>query len=211
MAKKYTTYTLTNGERAPSVTTILQMLNKPALNDWRARLGIKKTEEIKNTASDFGNLVHSGVEAVCSEQQIPYYSDVRVKTAVENFKLWADANIQEWIAFEKAAYNDTFKYAGTVDAFARLKNGKLVLIDLKTSKKVNWEYYLQTVAYARAERFDDNVVDPKDIEGILILHLIPETMTWEALHVQDPQEELWKIFKCLCYVYPFWKKANDER
>lgn len=208
MGKKHLEYLLKDGTRAPSVTTILQVLNKPALNDWRARLGQRKTDEIKNTAGEFGSAVHAGIEAVCSERQIPSYSSEKIRAAVENFSLWAKANIREWVAFEKAAYHDELRYAGTVDAFARLKNGKLVLIDFKTSKKVNWEYYLQTIAYARAQRYEDDVVNPQDIAGILIVHLNHETMTWESLHVTDPDEEYWTIFQQLCFIYPRWKAAN---
>lgn len=208
MGKKHLEYLLKDGAKAPSVTTILQVLNKPALNDWRARLGHKRSDEIKTVAGDFGGAVHAGIEAVCSDSQIPSYANDKIRAAVENFKQWAAKNIEEWVAFEKAAYHDDLRYAGTVDAFARLKNGKLVLIDFKTSRKVNWEYYLQTVAYARAQRYEDNVVQPQDIQGIIIVHLNHETMTWEALNVTDPDEEYWTIFQHLCFIYPRWRAAN---
>jgi hypothetical protein len=184
------------------------MLNKPALNDWRARIGDKKSEQIKVDAGEFGNAIHTVIEAVCSDGQVPVYSSPKLQTAAENFKRWSDANIQEWVAFEKAAYHDTLRYAGTVDAFARLKNGKLVLVDFKSSKKVVWEYYLQTLAYAMAERYEDDVVKPSDLEGIIIVHLNHDSLTWEAVNVTFPDDELWAVFCALLVAYPHWKKAN---
>lgn len=169
---------------------------------------MRRSEEIRDTAAEFGSAVHSGIEAVCNDGQVPSYIHKKIEQAVENFRAWAKSNVKEFVAFEKAAYHDDLGYAGTTDILARLKNGKLILIDIKTSKKVNWEYYLQTVAYARAQRYEDDIIKEGDIEGILILHLNHETMTWEALHVVDDNEELWTIFKYLCYIYPRWAAAN---
>lgn len=208
MGKKHLVYTLLDGTPAPSVTTILQLLNKPQLNDWRARMGIKKAESIRDTAGAFGSAVHAGCEAVCSEGQIPSYSSEKISMAVENFRLWAKANVRRWIAFEKAVYHDDLRYAGTIDAVAELLDGRIVLIDLKTSKKVNWEYYLQTIAYSHGQRYEDDCIEPGSLDGILIIHLNHETMTWESLIVADPQDELWTIFCYLCHIYPHWKKAN---
>jgi len=207
VSKKHSAYLLANGKPAPSVTTILSLLNKPALNDWRAALGKKRTEEITRLAADFGSAVHAGIEAVCSEGQVPHYTHPRLKAAIDNFQLWADKNVRRWIVFEKAVYHDDLGYAGTIDAIAELHSGKIVLVDFKTSKKIRWEYYLQTVAYARAQRIEDDCFDMSLLEGIIIVHLVHDTMTWEAVHVNN-SDDTWSLFCYLCALYPHWKDAN---
>lgn len=50
---------------------------------------------------------------------------------------------------ERKIYCDKFKYAGTVDAVAKI-GGRVCVIDFKTSKKIYKPYHLQVTAYAQA-------------------------------------------------------------
>jgi len=202
--KKYLKYTI-SGKEVPSVTTILNELAKPGLEKWYGRLGIVEAERQKNSAAEFGSKVHAAVEAIYHGQE-PASIDKRFDSAIANFKKWADHHIKEWIAFERAVYHDELMYAGTVDAFARLKgSNKLVLVDFKTSKKVRDEHYLQVVAYAKATRIEDDVVNLKDIKGAIIVHLDHETLTWEAVNA-DLSENLFKVFQSCLEIYKWRNK-----
>ncbi len=204
MAKKYLRY-LINGNTVPSVTTILNELSKPGLEKWYGRLGTTEAERQKNAAADFGSRVHSAIEAIYQGQE-PNFEDEKLKTVVSNFKKWAEANISEWVAFEKAVYHDELLYAGTTDAFAKLKGSeRLVLVDFKTSKKIRDEYYLQVVAYAKATRIEDDVVDLKQVSGAIIVHLDPETLAWEAVNA-DLSDDLFQVFKACLTVYKWRNK-----
>jgi hypothetical protein len=204
MAKKYLEYRI-NDKKVPSVTTVLNELSKPGLSEWYGRLGIKEAEKQKNDAADFGSKVHSAIEAIYHGQE-PTITDERLKTVVANFKKWADHHIEEWIAFEKAVYHDDLLYAGTTDAFATLKGSKrLVLVDFKTSKKVREEYYLQVVAYAKATRIEDDIVDLKELKGAIIVHLDHDTLTWEAVNAPIT-EDLFSVFKAVLEIYKWRNK-----
>lgn len=204
MAKKYLKY-LIDGKEVPSVTTILNELAKPGLEKWYGRLGLAEAERQKNEAAEFGSKVHAAIEAICHGQE-PVLFDEKFKTAINNFKKWAEANIEEWVLFEKAVYHDELLYAGTVDAFARLKgSNRLVLVDLKTSKKIRDEYYLQVIAYARATRIEDDLIDLSDVQGAIIVHLDPSTLTWEAVNA-DITDSLFDVFKACLTIYKWRNK-----
>lgn len=199
MAKKNNIY-LIESKKVPSVTTILDVLSKPGLEIWYGKLGLSEANKQKNAAADFGSSVHSAIEAVYGDQT-PHYEDTKLATVVANFKTWCDKNIQEWITFEKAVFNDELKYAGTVDAYAILKGSKkLVLVDFKTSKKVRDEYYLQVAAYLNCNRIEDNAVDLSKVEGAIIVHLDHASLTWEAVHAHiTPQ--IFDVFKACLSIY----------
>ena len=197
---------LINGKTVPSVTTIIDVLSKPGLDRWYGRLGLAEAEKQKNEAAEFGSTVHGLIEAIYQGQD-PEISDPRVKKAITNFKKWADHHIEEWVAFEKAIFHDELLYAGTVDAFAKLKgSNRLVLVDFKTSKKVRDEYYLQVAAYVRATRIEDDCVDLEEVKGAIILHLDHETLTWEAVNAHI-DEELFDVFKSCLTIYK-WRNPK---
>lgn len=197
MAKKHKSYEI-NGTPVPGVTTVLNVLAKPELDIWYGKVGLTKAEQIKNEAAEFGTKVHSVLEAICTGQKIAQRDD-KLTTVANNFEAWADRNIKEWLAFEKAVYHDTEMYAGTADAWAILKTGERVLIDFKTSKKVRDEYYLQVCAYLCATRVESNAVDLRSIEGARILHLDHQTLHWECVTANSAH--LFPVFQACLEIY----------
>ena len=89
-------------------------------------------------------------------------------------------------------YCDKYKYAGTVDAVAKI-NGRVCVIDFKTSKKIYKPYHLQVTAYAQAI---------KRIDGLgrwplgIILRLDKETGEYEQ-KVFEPKDHFNTFKKCL--------------
>lgn len=58
--KIHTVYKTADGKRVPSVTTILGILNKPALLDWAWRMGCEGQDykAVRDNAGDIGTLAH---------------------------------------------------------------------------------------------------------------------------------------------------------
>jgi hypothetical protein len=210
MAKKHQVYYI-RGQKVDSVTTILRVIDKPALDEWKARVGAQAAKETVTKAGEFGSIVHTAIESICLHNQTPEYQDRRVQKVVDNFRQWAENNVEEWVAMEEAAYYDDpeagVQYAGTVDAFARLKDGQLALIDFKTSKRIVPEYYLQAAAYARAHWYETPLVKPQDIQQIVIVHLVHDTLTWEDVRVPNT-DEYHQLFLHAYHLYSWWKKSN---
>lgn len=130
MPKKHSKY-LIKGKEVPSVTTILgNTLHKPGLQEWYGRLGKIEAERQRDEAASFGDKVHTAIEAHFTGQKMEKLAP-RVQIALNNMITWAEVNVDEWLDFEQAVYHDELLYAGTVDAFVRLKSGKICIADFK--------------------------------------------------------------------------------
>lgn len=76
-----------------------------------------------------------------------------------------------------------YGYGGTADAIARV-NGKILLIDFKTSNSVQATYSMQCALYAEATPVGDSAALAqvwREIEEARILHFHKELLTWECL------------------------------
>ena len=111
---------------------------------------------------------------------------------VKAFLGWEEECKPEWIYAERKVYCDKYKYAGTVDAVAKI-NGRVCVIDFKTSKKIYKPYHLQVTAYAQAiKRMDGLRRWPLGI----ILRLDKETGKFEH-KVFEPKHNFNTFKKCL--------------
>ena len=156
---KYFDYYDYKGIGVPRVTRILdQCINKDFLIQWAAKLGKQKYFYEKNKATTIGSRTHELIEEYLTTgrfnenifYKIPPSLKKNVSIAFNNFKEWMDglANngffISDIIAMEKVVTCPYF--GGTVDCICRI-NGKVYLVDFKTSKKISPEYLLQVAAY----------------------------------------------------------------
>jgi len=155
----------------PSVTTILSVIGKPQLENWKirqailaaltlprvenesdddfARRVVQDAQEESKAAKDLGSRVHWGVEAWIQGKS---FDDPEVTPFVETYIKWHKANVTEVIACEHRFCHSG--YAGTADLVA-IVNGYTAVIDVKTqSGKPRyplkaWEGYgEQLAAYA---------------------------------------------------------------
>ena len=183
---KYFDYYDYKGIGVPRVTRILdQCINKDFLIQWAAKLGKQKYFYEKNKATTIGSRTHELIEEYLTtgrfNENIFYKVSPSLKKnvsiAFNNFKDWLDglANngffISDIIAMEKVVTCPYF--GGTVDCICRI-NGKVYLVDFKTSKKISPEYLLQVAAYTWIinSGYVENL--PK-IDGIGIIRVDKET------------------------------------
>lgn len=152
-AKAHQKYFTKDGILVPGVTTVLQILNKPFLLVWANKIGlegIKMSAYVDNLA-DIGTLAHSIVEAHLKKTEVDY-SDytpnqkILAENSAAKFFDWEIKNKFEVIKCELQMVSDKYFFGGTVDIYCIL-NGKKTLIDLKTSKSVYPEHFIQTAAY----------------------------------------------------------------
>lgn len=131
----------------PRVTSILNIKAKPALYRFYAELdNFAAGEKIKKQSADEGTRVHEAAEAILTGQEPTIANDIA--PAIEAFqKFTEERNVQvdpDWV--EKRVVNENERYAGTIDAVA-LIDGKLGLLDIKTSQAIYRDYTLQLAAY----------------------------------------------------------------
>jgi len=151
--KAHTIYKLADGTRVPGVTTILGVLNKPALVKWANNLGLQGIDSSKyvDDKADIGTLAHQmiadylrGVETDTSE-----YSQKQIDQAensVLSYLEWEKAHTIKPILIEESLVSEDWHFGGQIDCLAEL-DGEQVLIDFKTSKGIYPEMLAQVSAY----------------------------------------------------------------
>jgi hypothetical protein len=205
MAKKHLKYSI-DDVGVPGVTTILQIIAKPELDAWINYVGLKKSQEIKQEAANRGTLIHEAVEPILAGKKAKSV-DPDTDKIVKNFAKWSKDNVEKWLCFEQAVYNKKELYAGTLDAIAKLKDGRIMLVDLKTSKKIREEYYLQLAAYYNCDSIENDCFDLSTLEGALILHLNND-LIWESHEINlDGQYEIFLAAVKLWY----WKNGKKKK
>jgi hypothetical protein len=146
-------YDTPDGKSYPSVTTVLSILSEDHIRKWRQRVGEAEANKISHRASTRGTAVHSIIEKYIDNEED--YAKEFMPNIVDNFqsvKSVLDAGIGKVYAQEAALFSHHLGLAGRVDCIAEW-NGKLSIIDFKTSKKLKkkeWveNYFIQESAYA---------------------------------------------------------------
>lgn len=137
----------------PSVTTVTGLHSKKYIAEWRQRVGAEQADAITRQATTRGTRIHKLVEDYLNNDLIDHtkynFNDS------ENFRLLKpilDERIDNIHIQEVRMYSDHLQLAGTVDCIAEY-NGKLSVIDFKTSKRLKDKdhiknYFMQAAAYA---------------------------------------------------------------
>jgi genome maintenance exonuclease 1 len=148
--KRY--YTLPDGTRLPSITTILGAKPKKELMEWRQRVGAEEANRITRTAASKGTKTHTICEKYLNNDP-NYLQGVMPdsKFAFKSIKPYLD-KINNIHYQEQALWSLTLGAAGRVDCIAEY-DGVLSVIDFKTSRRHKkrediMDYFYQTTAYA---------------------------------------------------------------
>jgi len=158
--------------RLPSVTTILGATkNQEFLKQWKAKVGEKRAEEIKNLSSRRGTAMHKFIESYVDGVG---YDDLtglgqEAKAMAQKVIDVGLAPVEEYYGSEVTLYYPGL-YAGSTDLVCN-HNGLDTIIDFKQSnrpKKEEWieDYYLQIAAYCMAH---DYVYGSQIRQGIIMV------------------------------------------
>ena len=145
-------YVTPDGIEYPSVTTVLSILSKEFIDKWKRRVGIEEANKISYAASYRGTQVHEIIEKYL-DNDVNYTKGYfpNIISSLSSVKPTLD-RIGSIYEQECALYSNHLKLAGRVDCVAEF-DGKLSIIDFKTSKKLKkkeWisSYFMQCAAYA---------------------------------------------------------------
>lgn len=144
-------YETPSGKAYPSVTTVVGLVKKDIINEWRKRVGDAEANRISSIAANRGTRMHTYCEKyLLNEEVTPTLFDTEMFG-----KLKPHLNdINNIHALEQPLFSDHLQVAGTVDCVAEYK-GKMSVIDFKTSKRIKHiddihDYFMQCSAYAVA-------------------------------------------------------------
>ena len=175
-------YLTPDGEKVPSVTTILDATkseeSKQALREWRNRVGHAKAQEITTEAAGRGTRMHKWIEDFIKLDVIgepgsnPYsqQSHLMAQEIINNGLVKCD----EYWGTEVSLFFPEV-YAGTTD-LCGIHDGSEAIMDHKQSNKVKkreWieDYFVQTAAYALAH---NEVYNTKIRKGVIFMCVKPE-------------------------------------
>lgn len=133
--------------------------------------------KIRDDAGVTGTAVHKLAEQLSKTGEVD--ADEDLLGYIEGFVQFLDDWQISPVLVERKVANRKHHYAGMFDMYATspfLADGKLVQIDLKTSKGVYGETALQLAAYARAEFYlDDNGVEQPmpEVHATFVAHVTP--------------------------------------
>ncbi len=221
----------------PGVTTVTDVLDKPALTKWhREQVAIAAIANADRLLSDRdagnvdaavayllavrtegtagrerGSRIHAALEQVLRRESVT--AEPADRPAIEGARAWLNERQVRPIEVEAFLIHETLGYGGTCDLIAEI-DGEIWLLDWKTSKSVAWasgvvyvDLKLQLAAYARAE-FIARAADPTR-------YPIPPITRTGIVHVTDAGTRLYPADVTeadwnafrACLYLHSWKKA----
>jgi hypothetical protein len=187
-AKVHTIYKTADGKRVPGVTTILGVINKPALVKWANDLGLQGivSKTYVDETARVGTLAHEMIQEYLGgpKWNRKAFNSGQIdlaENAVLSFYEWERVNNYKMVTehIELPLVSEQVRYGGTIDWYGTIE-GKKWLVDIKTSKGLFPEHVYQVSAYwnlleengyqvdgvrllrvgrTEDEGFDDHVID----------------------------------------------------
>lgn len=189
-------YCLPNGEKVPSVTTILDYTKpqekRDALTNWKKRVGEQRAQEITTEAANRGTRMHAYLEQyIVSEEMKPLPNNPFAHPSwfmAAEVILQGLCNVNEFWGSEVPLYYSGL-YAGTTDCVGVWK-GQPAILDFKQTnrpKKKEWidDYFIQLAAYAAAH----NHTHGTDIKtGVILMACQPVVLADGTVDTPKYQE-----------------------
>jgi len=203
-----------DGKALTGITTVLNVVAKPNLIGWAARMA---TEYVRDNLKDLNDLeqvlelaknahtrkkeeggsagtdVHALIEAYIKgliekcegkANQANYLASENPNGQVQQFIAWARENEVEFLASEKRMYSEELWLGGTCDAIALIK-GKKYVVDFKTQDRM-WDRvpFLQMAGYLILLE----EMGEKDFHGSCVV-LLPKKGKLETFFTYDLENE----------------------
>jgi len=164
----------------PSVTTVLGVINKPALVSWSNKVTLSAVrreilslqhpssnprdwldpvleraggqhKEILRNAGDFGTRAHAAFDSIITG--VPAHvstDDDALETVVNGFRAW-HASSDLQLQGDTTVFSEKYGYAGAMDSLGVARgDDSLAVVDFKTSNGIYETHILQVAAYAKA-------------------------------------------------------------
>lgn len=186
-------YSLPDGSRVPSVTTILSATQtkekRQVLRDWKARVGEEKAQAIVTEAAGRGTKMHKFLEDYIKtgtltdrgNNPFSWSSHAMAQTIISS----GLPKVTEYWGVEVPLYYPGV-YAGTTDLVGS-HEGQPAIMDFKQSnrwKREDWidDYKLQLCAYAEAH---NQVHNTKITRGVVLMAVKPK-LNEQTMEIVEP-------------------------
>lgn len=140
----------------------------------------REYRRLKQEAADLGTEIHKLCEQWIKGKKIQLPEDERIRNGYMAFQKFVMEHNYNFIESEKIGYSKQHNFAGIIDSIAE-ENGKLILIDFKSSKGIYSEMLLQTAGYQLI--YEEEV--GKKIDKRIIAKFGKETGDFEILELNN--------------------------
>lgn len=210
--KAHTRYYTKDGVLVPGATTVLGLLNKPALVKWANNLGLQGIDVTKyvDKTAEVGTLAHLMVQYyLAGSEQLDYsrFSQDTISQAENSlisFWEWDKTHKIKPILLEKSLVSNIHKFGGSVDCYAEI-DGQRWLVDFKTGKAIYDEMAIQLAAYRQLLQEHDY-----EVAGCRILRIgrSEDEGFDDKVYSTAFLDRQWKIFEHLLSIYWLRKEAT---
>ncbi len=220
--------------RLPSVTTITGVYPKPWMMPWITKEVRLKCEELvakialnpgidiiqdlldipkvatrkRDTAAALGNVIHDLIHLDLTGKPVPVPSDDKVADVFIQYQNWKREVEFKLVDTEMVVWSTKYLYAGKLDTVGWVE-GKLTLVDFKTSASIYREMACQIAAYAQAWTECTPRLygaDNRQIERLKIIRLGKENPEFEVADFSERWDEAFDTFLALKKVWAFDRK-----
>lgn len=198
-------YYLIKGKKFARVTRINSIIDKPELRNWYAKTGAVKAKEILMKRAGFGSTLHKLIEVTLRGEQLSSENyDSFLMESMDIFNNWMGKHEVIPEALEQHLWSEKYKYAGTCD-FIGIFDGKLYILDWKTSRGIYDEYFLQMAAYAYAFYEQTGI----KVDGIGILQIRDGVFNFVTKDYDELMKIYFPVFLAAITIYN-WKYLGVE-
>ena len=182
-----------DGSRLPSVTTILgRTKDQQFIKDWKAKVGEKEADRIKNLSSNRGTAMHKFLEHHILRTGYDDLTELGQKAKAMAKKV-IDVGltpVEEIYGSEVTLYYPGL-YAGSTDLVC-VHNGMDTVVDFKQAnrpKREDWieDYFMQIGAYAMAHDY----VHKSEIKQGVVMICTPD-LYYQEFKISGPELRSWK-------------------
>jgi len=208
-------YIMRDGTQVPGASTICKIGDDQSnLIQWAWNLGNKGQDfkKVRDQAADIGTVTHFLIECHFHGWE-PDLSDFaaadieRAQIAFRNFKAFWDEQELTVLEPEVQLVSEEHCFGGTIDAPSVDKQGRIVLLDWKTSSGIYLSQKLQLAAYERLwnENRPEQTVQRRAVVRIGKDRADDHSIEW--MFSSQPEWELFKARLDLYYAQLRYKKA----
>ncbi len=205
----------------PSVTTVLNVLDKPALHFWAIKKTVvyigehlpelrvddlteekafiildkakKHAYELAKQEADIGSRIHELIHQHLLGQEVEIINEEdKVQAGFLAYLGWLQEHKFKALEIEMRLAHPTYLYAGTLDVVGIL-DGELAILDWKSSGGIYLENYLQISAYKKA--YEETT--GKEVKRVFIIHLGKKDGDFIPYEVRDTETPFEMFLACL--------------
>ena len=219
----------------PSVTTLLNLFDKPGIDRWKqdqllriahenpvndgegfeayADRCLLMHEKPVEDAADFGTRIHDAIEKFfegdpIDDELLPY-----VKPAFD----WKQENKLRFIEREKTMVNMEEGFAGTVDIVGLGEGGQKFIVDWKTRKTkpkvkvTSYDFQVHQIAAYGATYWGADAVEAEQVYGANCYISSTEPGRFEVIKYSPTElKQAWKVFKSACQIWRSLKNYDPR-